>query len=594
MGALYTAPMPQIRCQNITVQFGERPLLESINFTIDKGDRVAVLGRNGAGKSTLLKLMQGLIEPDAGQLELSQSLKIAYMTQEPPQAAGESVYTVVEREYQGDEPWQIDRAISLVSLDPDMQVDAMSGGQLRRLSLAMALVNEPDVLLLDEPTNHLDIDSIEWLEQFLLKQRITLVLITHDRVFMQKIANRIFEIDLGQLIAWDGTYDDFLKDRETRLRAEEKANALFDKKLSQEEAWIRQGIKARRTRNEGRVRALKKMREEFSERRTRQRSVSAEKIAVNYAGKQVIEAIDLTYEINGKQLIKDFSTTILRGDKIGILGPNGCGKSTLINLLLGHLEPTSGQVKRGTQLEIAQFDQHRAQLQYDKTAVDNIADGATHVTINGQNKHVMGYLQEFLFTPQKARSLVSTFSGGERNRLLLAKILSKSANMLVLDEPTNDLDMETLEFLEDYLANYNGTLLLVSHDRAFLDNVVTSTIAFEGEGRWENYVGGYEDYLRQKPQQSESTPVKAAVETSAKQPQKKKKLSYKDQRELDQLPEKIEQLEKDIEVLQAEMCDANFFKQSAEVIADKQAALSALESSLEQAFERWEGLSAME
>lgn len=585
--------MPQIRSQNLTVQFGERPLLESISFTIDRGDRVAVLGRNGAGKSTLLKLIQGLIEPDAGQLEFSQSLKIAYMTQEPPQAADETVYAVVEREYDGDEYWQIDRAISLVSLEGDTQVDAMSGGQLRRLSLAMALVNEPDVLLLDEPTNHLDIDAIEWLEQFLLKQRITLVLITHDRLFMQKIANRIFEIDLGRLVCWDGTYQDFLKDRETRLRAEEKEQALFDKKLSQEETWIRQGIKARRTRNEGRVRSLKKMREESAQRRQRQGGVAATQIDVGYAGKQVIEAVDISYQIDGKMLIKDYSTTILRGDKIGILGPNGCGKSTLINLLLGYIEPNSGSIKRGTQLEIAHFDQHRAQLKYDKTAVDNIADGASHVTINGQDKHVISYLQEFLFTPQKARSLVKTFSGGERNRLLLAKILSKSANVLVLDEPTNDLDMETLEFLEDYLANYKGTLLLVSHDRVFLDNVVTSTIAFEGDGRWENYVGGYEDYLRQKPVLANQSVNKVSPEEKPTEKiTQKKKLSYKDQRELDQLPKKLEKLEQDIELLQAQMCEADFFKQTPDVVADKQKQLADLEQAMQVAFERWEILDA--
>ena len=584
--------MSLIRCQDVTIQFGEQPLLESIRFSIQKGDRVAILGRNGAGKSTLLKCIQGLIEPDAGTIAREKSLKIAHMTQAPPQEMDWTVHAHVSNQYDGHESWMVDRVISLVNLEPEAVTGSLSGGQLRRLSLAMALVNEPDILLLDEPTNHLDVESIEWLEKFLLKQHPTLILITHDRSFMQAVASRVFEIDLGQLYIWEGDYQGFLRYRETRLLTEEKERALFDKRLSQEEAWIRQGIKARRTRNEGRVRALKKMREAVANRRQRQSTIAVDQTQAAYAGKLVIEAHSIGYGIDGKVLVDDFSTTILKGDKVGILGPNGCGKSTLINLLLGQLTPDQGSTKRGTQLTTAYIDQHRGGLNEHQTAIDNIADGATHVSINGKSQHVMSYLQDCLFSPQKARSLVGTFSGGERNRLLLAKLFARDANLLVLDEPTNDLDLETLEFLEDYLVSYTGTLLLVSHDRAFLDNVVTRTIAYTGDGQWENYVGGYEDYLRQRPVVAtvDSASVKKPVKSAPPTPTKK--LSYKDQRELNQLPQKIELLEREIAQWQLRMCEPDFFKQSPDEIAQAQAALAELEESLEHAYVRWSELEA--
>lgn len=581
--------MLQLRFNKVSLQFDERPLLVDLSFSIEKGDRVAIIGRNGTGKSTLLKLIQCALEPDEGTVETAQHLKIAYMQQHPPESSTQTLRDFIGSHFDAEHEWDthhIERVISLVNLNQDALLDQLSGGQMRKLSLAAALVNNPDMLLLDEPTNHLDIETIEWLENFLLKQHITLVLITHDREFMQKIANRIFEIDLGSLTRWEGSYQDFLKHKETELQAVEKSQARFDKKLAEEEAWIRQGIKARRTRNEGRVRALKKMRDERAQRQQRQGHVTAQQLKVDYAGKIVLEVNAVSHQFGDKTIIDNFNVTILRGDKIGILGPNGCGKSTLIDILTQDLTPTKGTVKHGTQLNIAHFDQHRMQLNLELTAYDNIADGASHVTINSENKHVMSYLQEFLFTPEKARAQVSTLSGGERNRLLLAKILSQSPNLLILDEPTNDLDMETLDFLEEYLMNYKGTLLLVSHDRAFLDNVVTSTLAFE-EGSINAYVGGYRDYLRQRKQQQSTTAPKLQSTKKANKPQKR---SYKDQRELDNLPQLIEKLEAQIDILQTEMCQPEFFQQAEAAIKHKRDQLQRLESDLTQAYARWEAL----
>lgn len=584
--------MIQIRFLKVGLQFGEHPLLTDIDFTVNKGDRVAILGRNGAGKSTLMKLIQRAVEPDSGKIEIDRNLRIATMPQELPVVEDQTVYEYLSTYFQSENEWdtyRIDQVISLINLQADASISSLSGGQTRRLSLGQAIINEPDVLLLDEPTNHLDIKSIEWLENFLLKQNITLVLITHDREFMQKIATRIFEIDLTRIHCCDGTYHEFLIQKETRLKSEEKERALFDKKLAEEEVWIRQGIKARRTRNEGRVRALKKMREQFNDRRHRQGTVTQLKQKMEYASKLVIEADEISISFDDTKIIDNLSMILLRGDKIGIIGPNGCGKSTLINILLGKLKPSHGSVKQGVQLTPVVFDQHRMQLNLDATAIDNVSEGSLNIDVNGKSKHVISYLQDFLFTPEKARSRVKTFSGGERNRLLLAKILSKPANLLILDEPTNDLDMETLEFLEDYLSEYQGSLILVSHDRVFLDNVVTSTIAYEGEGKWQEYVGGYQDYLRQRaPIIKQQQPI---TQNDKPKTQKSTKLSYKDQRELDKLPAKIESIENKIKALQDDMCAPDFYQKDKDIIASKQADLQTLEQQLENAFKRWDELS---
>lgn len=589
--------MIQIRFNKVNLQFGEIPLLCDVSFTVKKGDRIAILGRNGAGKSTLLKLIQGAVEPDSGAIELATHLSVATMSQEMPKISEQTVYAFLQESFSSEHEWEshrIDQVISLLNLQGDALLSSLSGGQMRRLGLGKAIINEPDVLLLDEPTNHLDIESIEWLETFLSRQNCTLILISHDREFMQKIANRIFEIDLTRLHCCDGSYHDFLKQKELRLRAEEKERALFDKKLAEEEVWIRQGIKARRTRNEGRVRALKKMREAYGERRHRQATVTHSQQQIDYASKLALEVNAVSMEFAGNCLIKDFSTVLLRGDKVGVIGPNGCGKSTLLNILLGRLTPLHGSVKQGAQSNIAIFDQKRDELDLNATAIDNVAEGALQIEVDGKSKHVISYLQDFLFTPEKARSQVSTFSGGERNRLLLAKILAKPANLLVLDEPTNDLDMETLEFLEEYLTSYSGTLILVSHDRQFLDNVVTSTIAFEGDGKWQEYVGGYQDYLRQRTvaaSSSDSTNKKQAkAKSSKKQPQK---LSYKDQRELDALPDRIEEIELKLNVLQEKMSQSEFYQQDKETIASKQAELATLEQELNYCYARWEELGAL-
>lgn len=585
--------MIQIRFNQIGLQFGEHPLLKDISFVVNKGDRIAILGRNGAGKSTLLKLIQGDIEPDSGSIEYTNPLRIATMTQEFSGHQQQTVYEYLQALFESEHEWdthRIDHVISLLNLPAEAMISALSGGQGRRLSLAAAIINEPDILLLDEPTNHLDIESIEWLEKFLLKQSITLILITHDREFMQKVANRIFEIDLTRLIYFDGSYSDFLKHKEHLLNAEAKEQALFDKKLAQEEAWIRQGIKARRTRNEGRVRALKKMREQHQQRQQRQGAISYDQQRLDYSSKVVIEAINLCKQFNDKRLVSDLNLTLQRGDRIGIIGPNGCGKSTLINLLLERLAPDKGKLKQAAQVVTAIFDQQRAELNLEATAIDNVAEGSLEIEINGKSKHVISYLQDFLFTPEKARSQVKTFSGGEKNRLLLAKILAQQASLLVLDEPTNDLDIESLEFLEDYLLNYPGTLLLVSHDRAFLDNVVTSTLAYEGEGHWQSYVGGYQDFLRQRPTVESKSAVKKPKQ-AAVQNIKSHKLSYKDQRELELLPDKIEQIEAKLKLMQQEMCKADFYQQDKDIISAKNKELADLEADLDRCYSRWDELS---
>jgi ATP-binding cassette subfamily F protein uup len=581
--------MSLLRLKNISLHFGEKPLLDNISLTVHAKDRIAVLGRNGVGKSSLFKLLQGHISADQGQIERMPHLRIAELPQTVPRHLTGCLFDFVAKNLPEDNQlYLVEKVISQVGLDPNAELNALSGGQIRRALLATALVNDPDILLLDEPTNHLDLDSIQWLENFINKSNKTIIFVTHDRVFLQKIATRIVEIDRGKIIDWSGDYEHFLLHKEQLLVAEDALNAQFDKKLAQEEVWIRQGIQARRTRNEGRVRALEQMRREGQARRARQGQLRLEQQDRSVSGKQVLIAENISLLINDKTIIHNFSTLIERGDKVGIIGPNGCGKTTLINALLGKIPLTQGQVKHGTQLKIAYFDQHRSILDPASIVQDNIAGGHHSVTINGVNKHVIGYLQDFLFTPEKARSKVSMLSGGECNRLLLAKLFAEPSNVLVLDEPTNDLDIESLQLLEEYLANYQGTVLLVSHDRALLNNVVTSTLVFEGQGVIKDYVGGYEDWLRQTS--ANKVPLVTKKPNPEIKPIKEKALSYKEKQELSQLPDQISALEKKIEVAQQLLADPAFYQQAKNLQIEKQNEISALHTELETKFARWEVL----
>jgi len=607
-------------------------LLDGVNLSIDAGERVCLVGRNGSGKSTLLKVLEGRISPDEGEIEIQQGLKIASLDQHLPEGFNGSVFNCVseglgelgaliqrfhqlsaqlashsndkllaqmehtQHELETRGGWSLEQrvetAISRLSLDADADVQSLSGGVQRRVLLARALVAEPDLLLLDEPTNHLDITSIEWLEEFLLSFRGTLLFITHDRSFLSALATRIIDLDRGVLTDWPGDYATYLRRKQDWLNSEATQQALFDKKLAEEERWIRQGIKARRTRNEGRVRALEKMREQRRQRRQLTGTAKLHSQQLETSGKLVAEAVDISYSIGGRTLINNFSTTILRGDKVGLIGPNGVGKTTLLRLLLGELQPDTGSIQLGTNLEVAYFDQRRAQLDTQQSVIDNLSDGRQFIEIKGQQRHVISYLQNFLFTPDRCHTPVSALSGGERNRLLLAKLFSKPANLLVMDEPTNDLDIDTLDLLEELLTDYQGTVLLVSHDRTFLDRVVTSSLVFEGEGCINEYVGGYSDWLRQR--QVENCSPQKTASTPAPQPREKQaqaaKLSYKDQRELDQLPQQIEQLETDIDELHQQMADPAFYRQDGARISEQKEQLASLETELAQVYARWEAL----
>ncbi len=626
--------MPLITLRNIQLGFGGPPLLDGIDLSIERGDRICLLGRNGAGKSSLMKLIAGELPADDGERVVEQGIRIMRLTQEVPEGLGGSVFDVVagglgkagelmreyhrlslalahdhspqlleqfsrvQHELEAANGWQteqqVETVLSRLGLDADLEFAELSGGLKRRVLLARALVLAPDLLLLDEPTNHLDIASIEWLEEFMLGYAGTLLFVTHDRMFLRRLATRIIELDRGRLTDWPGDYDNFLRRKAELLNAEEKENERFDKRLAQEEVWIRQGIKARRTRNEGRVRALKAMREERRARREQQGKVKMALQSAEKSGKLVVEAEHVDYAWDTKPVIRDFSTTILRGDKIGIIGPNGSGKSTLLGLLLGRLTPDSGSIRFGTRIEVAYFDQLRAALDEDKTVRDNVAGGSDKVTVNGRDKHIIGYLQDFLFTPDRANTPVRALSGGERNRLLLAKLFTRACNVLVMDEPTNDLDAETLDLLEELLLDYQGTLLLVSHDRAFLNNVVSSTLVFEGDGRVNEYVGGYDDWLRQR--QAPETAAKkvekpklAETQPPAQAKQAQKKLSYKDQRELELLPKRIEALEAELGSVQAKMADPAFYQGGGDIAVVKQR-MDELESALTTAYARWEEL----
>lgn len=630
--------MALLKFTNVSLAYGLIPLLDKISFEVDKGERVCIIGRNGTGKSSLLSLVKGNSFPDDGEIWRAPSLKIGELPQELPKADERIVFDVVaegvtgvgellaryhqlsqqvdahslnelmkvQQELEAKDGWRlqqlVDTTLTRLQLPADKTLANLSGGWRRRVLLAQALVAEPDLLLLDEPTNHLDVGAIDWLENALKDFKGAILFITHDRAFLQHLATRIVELDRGHLIDWQGDYTSFLSHKEQQLAAEETANNLFDKKLAQEEIWIRQGIKARRTRNEGRVRALQALRQERLARRELQGKASFQVDSVEKSGKQVIIAdhISFAYAENQYQ-VQDFSTIIQRGDKIGLLGANGTGKTTLLKLLLGDLTPTSGQLTLGTKLDIAYFDQLRDQLEEDKNVLDNIAEGRDFINIAGKERHILSYLSDFLFSPQRARTPVKALSGGERARLLLAKLFSKPANLLVMDEPTNDLDIETLELLEEVLAKFTGTVLIVSHDRAFLDNVVTSMLVFEGQGHITEYIGGYEDWLRQggSPKllgfKGEPLSASTLADDSNNSPlgnhqtkkATKRKLSYHEQRELAALPSRIELLEKQIAEQQQQINAPNFYQQAPQVTISVLQELDQMQAELDNLLVRW-------
>lgn len=603
--------MALISLQNVSLGFGGPLLLEEINLQIESGEWIGLLGRNGMGKSTLLKLVNGDLLPQSGQVARQQNLKVAYMPQEVPLGLTGIVHEIVSEgldshEKSVEDTWQrqlqVDQVISRMSLEGEAQFDTLSAGMKRRVLLARGLVNNPDLLLLDEPTNHLDIDSILWLEDFLTRWGGTLFFVTHDRQFLTRIAHRIVELDRGRLFDWNCDYPTFLSRKEAMLQTEEEHNLLFDKKLAQEEAWIRRGIEARRTRNEGRVRALKRLRELRSERRESSGKAKMTIQEVKRSGRLVIEAEGLSYAYGDQPVIKNFSTVIQRGDKVGIIGPNGSGKTTLMRLLMGELAPQQGMVELGTNLEIAYFDQLRSQLDENQSVLNNVGQGRDTITINGKNRNLVGYLEDFLFTRDRVQAPISALSGGERNRLLLARLFARPANLLIMDEPTNDLDIDTLELLEDLLLDYSGTLLLVSHDREFLNNLVTSTIALDGNGNAVEYVGGYDDWLRQSqmvmkafnPTKTVKTAANGLVVESKASSDAPRKLTYKEmkaqeaqQQELAELPSRIEALEEEQMQISAKMADAAFYQGDANEIARTAARLKELEEELTRAYTRW-------
>ena len=635
--------MALLNLSNAYLGFGDFPLLDHTELHIEPNERVCLVGRNGAGKSTLMKVLAGEVQLDDGKLIFEKDIIVTRLEQDPPRHIQETVFeyvaegiahlsdllkqyhhisqqmltdysdellaklSQVQAQLEHNNGWQFENRIQdtlkLLELDPDKKLCELSGGWVRRAALARALVANPDILLLDEPTNHLDVEAITWLEDLLLNFKGSIIFISHDRSFIRKMATRIVDLDRGKLVSYPSNYDLYLETKAEDLRVEALQNELFDKKLAQEEVWIRQGIKARRTRNEGRVRTLKKLREERRNRREVQGKAKIQLDTTARSGKIVFEIENASYEVEGKTLLKDFSATIQRGDKIALVGPNGCGKTTFIKLLLGELQPTSGTIRCGTKLDVAYFDQYRAELDLEKTVMDNVADGKQDIEVNGVKRHVLGYLQDFLFPPKRAMTPVKALSGGERNRLLLAKLLLKPNNLLILDEPTNDLDVETLELLEELLADYQGTLLIVSHDRQFIDNTVEECFFFEGNGVLNQYIGGYFDAKLQQENYHASQAVQSqnqkkneplvsepAQQEKPKAETKKVKLSYKEQRELEELPAKMEALEADIDALQTEVNSADFFSKEIAYTQEKLQALAEKEAELEQAFERWEML----
>jgi ATP-binding cassette subfamily F protein uup len=604
--------MPVVVLDRVSVAFGHLPLLDAVSLQIEAGERVSIIGRNGTGKSTMLQVLSGDLAPDAGTLWRQPGLRMARLVQDVPLTAARSVFDVVAEglSAQGShdlEDWQrqhkIDVILSRLELPADVRVDTLSGGWRRRVLLARTLVAEPDVLLLDEPTNHLDIDAITWLEGFLAEYRGTLVFVTHDRAFLQRLATRIVELDRGVLTSWPGTYASFVRRKDEWLANEVVAQDKFDKRLAQEEVWLRQGVKARRTRDEGRVRALMAMREERAARRATIGTVRLQVERADASGRLVFETERVSKAYDGTLVVRDLTTRILRGDRVGLIGPNGAGKTTLLRLLLGDLEPDGGDVRRGANVQVAYYDQQREQLDPERTVFDTVGEGNDTITANGQTRHVHSYLRDFLFSDERARSPVKALSGGERNRLLLARLFARPANVLVLDEPTNDLDLETLELLEAQLVEWPGTLLLVSHDRVFLDNVVSSTLVFEGDGRVTEYVGGYEDWLRQRPVEGRNGPGRGSAATgtvpapgsSRLEPEGTRepavrRLTYKEQRELSALPGRIEMLEAEQTRLHAVANGPAFYREPSDVIASTLARMHAVDQELLAALARWDEL----
>ncbi len=631
--------MPLIRLDKVSLNFGTHILLGEVDFQISKGQRIGLLGRNGTGKTTLMKLIAGSIQPDGGERWADPGVQIAWLEQSLPEADNETVYDMVAdglaevgellKQYhhlttdyeqadmaqlekvqqllEAKQGWslsqKVDTVISQLQLPADKKMSELSGGWRKRVALARALVREPDLLLLDEPTNHLDIPAIEWLEKQLQDYHGALLLITHDRNFLENVANEITELDRGHLHKFQGSYQRFLRFREEQLAAEETANKLFDKKLAEEEVWIRQGIKARRTRNEGRVRALEAMRKERSQRRTQQGKAKFETSQGERSGKIVVELTNISHRFENNEVINNFSSTVMRGDRIGIVGVNGAGKSTLLKILLGKLEPTEGKVKLGTKLDIAYFDQLREHLDLDKNLIDNVCGGQDFIEINGKRKHAITYLSDFLFTPDRVRTPAKALSGGEQNRAILAKVFSKPANVLVLDEPTNDLDIETLELLEDILLKFEGTVLLVSHDRQFMDNVITSLMVFEGNGKIEEYVGGYSDWVSkggsllavEEQKESTATPVERSPiptkrDSTGEASQSGKQSPNRKKKELDKQLKLIERLESKQEELNATMAEPEFYSREQSEIDKVLEQVRGIQAELEAAYERWEEL----
>jgi ABC transport system ATP-binding/permease protein len=627
--------MPLVTLDHVSIAFGHLPLLDDVSLQVEAGERVAIIGRNGTGKSTLLQIISGEVPTDAGTVWRQPGVKIARLVQDVPLSSTHTIFEAVAEglgglaalvsDYhraaheaaRGDEAaldrlgtlqhsleeqdgWRLEQRVEMVldrlDLPPDAIVDTLSGGWRRRALLARALVAQPDLLLLDEPTNHLDIDAIEWLERFLADYAGAVVFVTHDRAFLQRLSTRIVELDRGRLTSWPGDYQAFVRKKEEWLASEAADQDRFDKKLAAEEAWLRQGVKARRTRDEGRVRALLAMREERAARRNVAGAVRLGIELADSSGQMVFEAKDVTKAFDGRIVVRDFSTRIMRGDRVGLIGPNGAGKTTLLRLLLGELQPDAGAIRHGANVQVAYYDQQREQLDPERTVFDTIGEGNDTVTVNGRTRHVNAYLRDFLFPTERARSPVKALSGGERNRLLLARLFTRPANVLVLDEPTNDLDLETLELLEAQLVEFPGTLLLVSHDRQFLDNVVTSTLAFEGDGRVEEYVGGYEDWVRQTSADRSPEPTFVPTKRATREPREvaksdvPKKLSYKESKELDALPGRIEVLEEEQRQLNARVASPDFYRDGADAIKTTLARLEEIERELLITYERWHEL----